>query len=421
MLHLAVAKSIWKFSTEGENKKMNILLIADADTRYGAPHSLLHMVQGLKELYEIDIKVVLPADSEMRTKLENMECDVFCIHYAPFYQGIPTDKWKYPIKYIIKGIPYWYGRIRAVKEVEQSIDLNKIDLIHSNSSREDLGAFIANRYNIPLIWHIREFGDRDYKCYSYRKNYIDFMNKNTSRFIAVSDAVKEHWVKKGIVREKIDRVYNGVLQQSILPKADYDVAQERKMLRTVMAGNVSITKGQIWAIEAIKRLYDEGIQVTLDVFGDGARSYEKKLRRKIHEYGIEHLVKFRGYQKDVSGCLSQYDVGLMCSRDEGFGRVTVEYMMAGLCVIASNTGANPELIENDESGLLYQYGDTFSLANAIKRCVEDSEFRRKLSEHGRLRANTEFTAIRNAMQVYDVYNRVLNENLNHLTVPGKME
>ncbi len=386
---------------------MNLLVIADADTRYGAPHSLLHMVQALQEQYKINIKVVLPADSEMRIKLENMGCDVFCIHYAPFYQGIPTDLWKYPIKYIIRGVPYWYGRIRAVKEVEQSIDLKTIDLIHSNSSREDLGALIAGKHHIPLIWHIREFGDRDYICYSYRKNHIEFMNQNASWFIAVSDAVKEHWVKKGITAAKIDRIYNGISPQSILPRIDDDAVRERKTMKMVMAGNVSKTKGQIWAIEAIKRLYNEGIQVTLDIFGDGARSYEKKLRRMILEYGIEHLVKFRGYQKDVGKFLSQYDMGLMCSRDEGFGRVTVEYMMAGLCVIASNTGANPELIEDGVSGLLYQYGDINSLANAIKRCAENPDFRCRLSENGRLRANTKFTATRNAMQVYDVYERVL--------------
>lgn len=386
---------------------MNVLIIADGDTKYGASHSLVQLVKELKTLYGINIKIVAPTNFTMKKKLEDTESDTLCIHYAPFYQGIPSEKWKYPIKFIIRGVQYWYGRMRAVKEVEQRINLDTVDLIHSNSSREDLGALIAGKYNIPLIWHIREFGDRDYKCYSYRKNYIDFMNQNASRFIAVSDAVKEHWVKKGITPEKIDRIYNGVSQQGISPKADYNAARERKSMRMVMTGNVSITKGQIWAIEAVRRLHDEGIQVTLDIFGDGVHSYEKELRRKIREYGIEHLVKFRGYQKDIGNYLSQSDIGLMCSRDEGFGRVTVEYMLAGLCVIASNTGANPELIEDGVSGLLYQYGDTSSLANTIKRCVEDSELRRRLSEQGRLRANMEFTATKNAMQVYNVYEHVL--------------
>lgn len=387
---------------------MNVLISTGGDIKYGESHSLIQLAKELKSLYGTNLKILIPNNSIMGKKLKNMGYDVLGIRYAPFCQGVPTDKWKYPIKYIIKGVPYWYGRIRAVKEVEQKMDLNTIDLIHSNSSREDLGALIAGKYNIPLVWHIREFGDRDFRCYSYRKDYIDFMNENASRFIAVSDAVKEHWVKKGIASEKIDRIYNGVSQQNITPKTDYSIEQERRNIRMVMAGNISITKGQIWAIEAIKRLHDEGIQVTLDIFGDGARSYEKKLRQKICKYGIEHLVKFRGYQKDVEKYLPQYDIGLMCSRDEGFGRVTVEYMMTGLCVIASNTGANPELIEDGVSGLLYQYGDIASLADAIKKCVEDFELRCRLSEQGRLRANAEFTATRNAMQVYDVYKRCIS-------------
>lgn len=390
---------------------MNVLIIADGDIKYGASHSLLQLVQELKSLYEINIRVIVPVHSTMKTIWKNTECNILSIHYAPFYQGIPQEKWKYPIKFLVRGALYWYGRIRAVKEVEQLIDLDTIDLIHSNSSREDLGALIADKYNIPLVWHIREFGDRDYKCYSYRKNYIDFMNGKASRFIAVSDAVKEHWAKKGIVSEKIDRIYNGISQQSILPKTDYNVSKERESMRMVMVGNVSVTKGQIWAIEAVKRLHDEGVRVTLDIFGDGAYSYEKKLKRMIREYGIENLIRFRGYQKNVGNYLSRYDIGLMCSRDEGFGRVTVEYMMAGLCVIASNTGANSELIEDGVSGLLYQYGDTGSLANAVKSCVDDSELRFRLSERGRLRAGTEFTATRNAMQIYDVYEHVLRKGV----------
>ena len=386
---------------------MNILMIADGDTKYGASHSLLQMVQELKSMYDINIKIIVPVHSKMRNKLENIECEFWDIHYVPFYQGVPDDKWKYPVKYMIRGALYWYGRIRAVKEIEKKLDLDKIDLIHSNSSREDLGALIADKYDIPLIWHIREFGDRDYKCYSYRKNYIDYMNKSATRFIAVSDAVKEHWAQKGIRREKIVRIYNGVPRQNVLSKTQGSAAQGNKTLKMVIVGSISETKGQMWAIEAVKKLFDENVQISLDIIGDGSRSYVKKLKRKIIQYGLERLVNFRGYQKDIDKALSQYDIGLMCSKDEGFGRVTAEYMMSGVCVIASDTGANEELIEDGISGLLYQYGDTWSLANAIKKCINNPEFRCELGMGGFKRANQEFTAKRNAMQIYDIYRQVL--------------
>ena len=94
-------------------------------------------------------------------------------------------------------------------------------------------------------------------------------------------------------------------------------------------------------------------------------------------------------------------------KDEGFGRVTIEYMMAGLCVIASDTGANSELIEDGKSGLLYQYGNTCFLVNAIRKCIDDTPYRCEMARHGYIRATQEFTAERNAMQVFNIYKSVL--------------
>lgn len=385
---------------------MNILLIADGDIKYGASHSLFQMAKELNSLGEINLEIVMPVHAGIKSGSDD-KINIFYIHYSPYYQGIPADRWKFPIKYIIRGMKYWCGRVLAINELEKQLDIRKIDLIHSNSSREDLGALIANKYNIPLIWHIREFGDRDYRCYSYRKNYIEYMNESACRFIAVSEAVRAHWIKKGIQCEKIDCVYNGVLQRDVVTKSNDVVMQNNKQLKLVLLGCVSTTKGQEWAIEAIKRLADEGIYIALDIIGDGARSYLKKLKGKVRGYGLQDLITFKGYLKNPGEKLAEYDIGLMCSKDEGFGRVTVEYMMAGLCVIASDTGANSELIEDGKSGLLYQYGNTESLVNTIKKCLDNPKDRCKMAKSGYIRATHEFTAERNAMQVYEIYKSVL--------------
>ena len=96
----------------------------------------------------------MPYNSKTENELD-IAVNTLYIHYTPFYQGIPENKWKFPIKYIVLVIKYWCGRFWAVREVEKQLDIHDIDLIHSNSSREDLGALLANKYNIPLIWHIR--------------------------------------------------------------------------------------------------------------------------------------------------------------------------------------------------------------------------------------------------------------------------
>ena len=82
-------------------------------------------------------------------------------------------------------------------------------------------------------------------------------------------------------------------------------------------------------------------------------------------------------------------------------------MMAGLCVIASDTGANKELIEDGESGLIYQYGNTESLVNTIKKCIDNPEDRCRIAKCGCIRANQEFTAERNAKRICEIYKSIL--------------
>ena len=122
---------------------------------------------------------------------------------------------------------------------------------------------------------------------------------------------------------------------------------------------------------------------------------------------LEKNVRFLGYQKNFYEKLAGYDCGIMCSRSEGFGRVTVEYMMAGLPVLASDTGANAELIENGVTGLLYHFPDVENLKNELLYMLEHKKevsdmgiaslkrgggfFRRK---HGRFGVQTVSTGLK---------------------------
>ena len=107
---------------------MHILFVADGDSKYGALHSLYQMVAELVKLVEdIEISIVLTKQSNMVDDFEKIGCHVYKISYASYQQGVPFQKWKYPIKYIIRGIPYWYGRVFAVKELERKMDVKQID------------------------------------------------------------------------------------------------------------------------------------------------------------------------------------------------------------------------------------------------------------------------------------------------------
>ena len=102
------------------------------------------------------------------------------------------------------------------------------------------------------------------------------------------------------------------------------------------------------------------------------------------------------------------DVGLMLSRNEAFGRVTVEYMMQNLAVIASDTGANPEIIKNGLTGLLYHYGDAVHLAEQMLYYVENVDKMKEVAKEGMSHVHKCFTSTQNSLNIYSTYCELIN-------------
>ena len=110
--------------------------------------------------------------------------------------------------------------------------------------------------------------------------------------------------------------------------------------------------------------------------------------------------------RKLASLLKGYDCGIVCSRREGFGLATAEFMAAGLAVIASDTGANSELIEDGVSGLIYHYQDVADLSAKIETLYKDPG---KLDSFGRSARNAveeKFTIGVNCRGILDVYREV---------------
>ncbi len=382
---------------------MNVLLVGDSDTKFGASHSLCQLALALNQKKDVSVSVVLNRKSPMVSQLQDAGCRVYVIRYEPFYHSVSDNFLKMVIKYIIRGLQYHLLGRTILLRGRKALLGEKYDLVHSNSSREDIGAALARHMRVPLIWHIREFGDLDYKCYSYRKEYIRFMNSSADSFIAVSDAVREHWIRKGLDEKKIKTVYNGVS----CPEGYREKVSDPSVCRLVIAGGLYETKGQLQAVEAVIRLNKnaDGIKYKLDIIGDGDNKYIAKIKNIISSSSAEDAIRFLGYRSDVNRLLADYHIGLMCSKCEAFGRVTAEYMMSGLAVVASDTGANKELIREGVDGLLYQYGSTENLADRI------SEVFVNINAYGgtgtREYALKSFSSEVNADNIYKLYTEVL--------------
>lgn len=382
---------------------MNILIFAGDDIKYGTSRALLQMAINLVKKPDINLTIVVNSDSNMADALKEHGCKVVVIHYSDFIQPYPAIVWWwFPIRFIYQGIKYWYWRIFALKDLEKKIKIEDIDLIHSNSRREDLGATLSAKYKIPLIWHIRELGDGAFRCFSFRKDYIQLMNNTASCFIAVSDAVKNHWINKGLNELKFIRVYDGVQLRNNIQNRKVDLKSKRE-IKLVMTGSLLPPKGQEQAIKMMAELKADGLSCTLDLIGDGYWTYTIKLKKTIKDLKLEKSVRLLGYRNNVHEILPNYDIGLMCSKDEAFGLVTAEYLMAGLPVLASDSGANRELVREGIDGYLYDYGNIQDMKEKLLKIIDENLGGMQSHRY----AKRKFSDVANAENIYNIYISIL--------------
>ena len=295
---------------------------------------------------------------------------------------------------------FFLNRI-AVKKLQKIIKMNEIEFVHTNIVRDELGILINKKYHIKHIMHLREYGKEDFGCVFIRKNYLKVLDKYTVQFIAISKSIKEAYIEKGINERKIVVIYNGV-PPIVNKKDNYDLSKE--YLKIVQVGALSEAKGQLQVIEAIEILKNKyGDYFKLYLYGTGEKKYLKYLNRKIKELNLEKNVFFMGQNANVTEELYKYDLAITSSKSEAFGRVTVEYMLAKVPVIVSDTGANCELINSNKGGLIYKFNDCMELSNCIYRYYLDTTLREKTALFSYDFAKKNFLAEKNEIEIKKIY------------------
>lgn len=400
-----------------KNKFMNILFITDPYIVGGATKSFVELVNNLHENYEINAYVCTGSYTSLNEDLEKN--NIFSIDdghlttmEADFNQEkniFSLEKWKQVIDYYKSAKLLHKRNAAAINKIERYVDLNLIDIIHTNSARTDIGCELSIKYHIPHIMHIREFGVEDFNCRFLRRNYCAYLNKGTDSFLSVSRAVRDVWIKRGIDSQKISVLYNGIKRPIDLVNNFNDMRQSSK-LKLVAAGGIYPTKGQYQIIEALGILPEEIKQnITLDLYGWSDENYIEQLMHRANDLGIANQVTWQGTVDNIFSVLDKYHVGLTCSRAEGFGRVTAEYMHAGLGVIVSDKGANTEIISNGENGLIYQWNDYEDLSKKLVRFYDDRDFLVSCGQRAKKDALDKYLDERNAAGIYEEYKRVIDE------------
>lgn len=385
---------------------MKVLFIADSGVFGGARKSFTELVNSLHEIHSVDITVCTCDWNEINEELKQCGIRSVAAGFMPAMEVIPNEYRKFYI-HLKRSVQYMLASIKGILKLEKELDLKSFDLIHTNSARIDFGCLISKKYGIPHVMHIREFGVEDFGCWYLCPRYFKYLNQGVTCFVAISKAVKNSWIKKGINKEKVKLIYNGIDHQRI-KKVNPEEQMEDPGLKLVITGGIYPTKGQYQIIEAMGRLPEDiRDKVTLAMYGWSDYRHISELMRSASRLGVGSQVKWCRAKDNVFDILCQYHVGLTCSKSEGFGRVTAEYMHAGLGVIVSDKGANPEIIHDGQTGLVYRLDDYKDLASKIEKFYRDREFLVSCGLNAQKYAKEHYTKELNASKIYKLYHKLI--------------
>lgn len=288
--------------------------------------------------------------------------------------------------------------------VYNQIKRKQIDIVHSNSSVTDFGARLAQKMNSKHIWHIREFGDEDYdlQYVKGRRKTWNYINSHADKIVFISWSLYGYF-SRYIDMEKSCIIYNGIVPDGAISRT----GNECNKIVFLISGNINRNKQQMLVLQAANELKNKNRDFKVIIAGgtssmSDSKLYDRELRSYI-EKNLQGYAFLAGRVQDMKRLRLEADVEIVASNKEAFGRVTVEAMMSCIPVIASDSGANPELIDNGVDGLLFENGNYKDLADKMEWFIDNNEKIQEMGEKAFFKASRNFTLKQTADKIERLY------------------
>lgn len=281
---------------------------------------------------------------------------------------------------------------------------NKITLIHAHTRvAQILADSISKRTGTPYVTTCHGF----FRPRLFRRFHPCW----GKRVIAISMAVKEHLINDFKIEEdRISLVYNGIDMKRFprLPTRE-EKAQAKAHLgfdgkRVIgIITRFSRSKGVHFLIEAMPYILEKYSDAILFIVGDGEEGDSlKSLAQKI---GLNGRVVFSKGSPDTFRLLSAMDVFVFPTLVEGLGFSAIEALACGVPVAASNVGGVPEVVEDKNTGFLFEPGDVRGLADAILKVLANG-LGNAVDIRARASVEDKFDINRMADEILNVYQKV---------------
>ena len=362
-----------------------ILLISHGATLAGgAEHAFVELVDGIRTCApSLPLLVVVPKEGIIAQRSRLLGADVAIVAQPRWADFGSPGVWGWT-KRLIQGVVSLPSMLFLIRRWRP-------DVMITNTMTIPVGPVAARLCKVRNLWMIHEYGTHDHNLsfgLGYRKT-VAAIGRIADEIVCCSCAVRDMMVAQGLPDNFLKVVYGAVnVPSGITTRA----RTSNSPLNAILVGRIAEGKGQLLAVRAVGAANRAGADVRLRLVGEPYDpQYVHRVKAAVTAEGLEDRVEFLGALDDPFPIYRDSDVFLMCSRNEAFGRVTVEAMKLGIPVIGVSSGGTVELVEDQRTGFLVATDDAASMSAALHTYWIDEDLRRRMGENARESSVNRFT------------------------------
>ena len=362
--------------TTGGGPDKTVLLIAEkAD-----PEKFRHVLMYMRGAYDKDFQIGHWARAKGLT-----------IHEVPEYKKLDFDN---------------------LKRIHRLINQYDIDIMHTRDHKTCVAGYLSALLHpkVKRLFTAHLWQDHD----SRKMKFYTWLNlkilRHYHKIIAVSDALKQFMVERGIPAEKITVIHNAIDTDAWKRenatadiREEFDIPKTSKIVGVV--GRLRYEKDLPTTLAVAQKVIQERPDTYFLIVGDGPEREE--LERQVQQMGLSEKILFLGFRKDTMNIYAALDVFASTARIEGTPNTALEAMAMSAPVVYTRVGGVGELIQDGHDGLLFEIGDVPGISDAILSLLNDEEFARRIRNTARQSVCTNFSFTNRLKAVEAVYEQLM--------------
>ena len=368
----------------------------------GAERSLLGLLEGM-DREKFHAVVVVPERGELSSRMEQIGIRVLVCRLSIVARS------RDPLKTLASVFRLAAGVLRLSCLIRRE----EAEIVHCNQNVYVLYAAGASWLSgAACVWHVRNRVERF--GFAGRMAY-----RMADRILCISDSLRQPFLDSfADAGEKVLTVHNGISVparrgKDLLASLRDEFGIETGDVVVGTGGRITRWKGQDCFLRAAAAAAEGRPVLKVFVVGGciegtaGEQRDGEKFLAELHslavELGIASRTVFTGYRADAADIMRLFDVFVLSSIEEPFGRVLLEAMAGEVPVVATAAGGVPEIIRDGQDGLLVGPREPGQMARAICSLLDDRELARRLTASASSRVGEQFSMSLSVEQVEAVF------------------